>query len=528
MKSVIRNKFVIATLLAFAAFPLTAEEGIYLPDLTTIVEDSSEVFVPEVEVKVSQTVTVPAGTVETEVIVPEVAEVPVEPEPEPEKVLSGVDGVVGAGWPGNIFVELNLCSQNTPDSYYLSLLYDTQKSFKKDDFAKGFYDRTFSLGAGKVFHWNDNKNLLKLNGTFLDAETGLQGFEESSSYTRTVYLGKASYIGYLPKGFELSAGLEGGLYNRSLERKDDSLYGGISPELRMLWHYKDFQTSLYGNYDFEKGNGNTYHRGYTGAEMLWQNRYVMLLGDVGAVFGNNIGNQKVLVPFTVNTIFCFPIGISETDMVIGLEGGMSSEGRKVSALEKDNLFTAVNAFGDDGLTHKEVSDWYGNLAVFFPIKDFFGLKVDVEYRKTAFGNAYIQPDYENLSACGLYGFEAKDRQLIHSTENVILDFGNLNMAFGWNSNFDFVPSTEDEQAVFAFAEYDGGKWDVSGKMEFPVLSRDSTPVLDLESSIELKEGVRIALNIEDTVKLFNGKRRLCTGRYASRSGSASLMVKFTF
>lgn len=522
------NKAVLAVLLGFVAFSLTAEEGIYLPDLTTIVEDSSEVFVPEVEIKVSAGVALPDGTVETEVIVPEVVEVPVEIAEEPEKVISGIEGVVSAGWPGNFFAGLNLSSQNTPDSYYLSLLYDTQKSFKGDDFARGFYDRNFSFGAGKVFHWKDGKNALKLNGIFLDSETGLQGFEESSSYSRTVYSGNAVYTGYLAKGFEITTGLEGGLYNRSLERKEDSLFGGVSPELKILWHYKDFQTSLYGNYDFEKGCGNVYHRGYTGAELLWQNRYVMLLGNAGAVFGNNIGNQSVLVPFTVNTTFRFPIGISENDMIIALEGGMSSEGKKVSSLEQDNLFTSVNAFGIAGLENNEISDWYGNLSVFFPVRNVFGLKVDVEYRKTAFGNGFIQPDYENLSTCGLYGFEAKDRQLIHTTENVVLDLGQMNLGFGWESNYDFVPSNGNEQSVFAQAEYDGGKWEISGKMEFPVLSRDATPVLDLESSIELKDGVRIALNIEDTVKLLNGKRRLCAGKYASRSGSASLMVKFTF
>ena len=157
--------------------------------------------------------------------------------------------------------------------------------------------------------------------------------------------------------------------------------------------------------------------------------------------------------------------------------------------------------------------------------------MNVEYRRTAFGNGFIQPVYsEDYIVNGLYAFSSSDRQLIASRENVTLKAGPVNMHMGWISYFDFVPSTANEQEVFVSADYSYKNWDVFGEIDFPLVAQngDSIPVLDLEGGYKLNKHARIAVNLKDTVKLIDTSNRMIAGQYAARSGSVSVLLDFKY
>ena len=477
----IKSKYMVLAGSLFLSGTLFAE-GIYLPDLTTVVEDNSEVFIPEIDMEMSQEVELPFGTVKTEVVLPEPEVIVEEPVIE-EKNDFIMEGQVGVGYPGNFNVKYLLNGITNENPYVLNFFYDTMKNYSGLSQADGFYDRILSVSGNKILHWDENKNELTISGMFNDTEYGFQKLALPAFYNRSEYDGFVSYKRNLPKGFSISTSLEGNLFFRSIEKVEDTKFSYLLPSVQGKWEYNGFEINLDGNYSLENSGEEKTHRGYTGANLQWQNRYVKLLGEVGFVFGNNIGANKALVPFTLGTTVSFPVKFADRDMSIGLEGGMYSEGNTIHYLEQNCPFSAFGYEEGGQKLPGEVSDWYGILKVCLPVKSSFALDMNVEYRRTAFGNGFIQPVYsEDYIVNGLYAFSSSDRQLIASRENVTLKAGPVNMHMGWISYFDFVPSTANEQEVFVSADYSYKNWDVFGEINFPLVAQDgdSIPVLDLE------------------------------------------------
>jgi len=507
-------------ILCVTGFAFAGESGIYLPDLTTVIEDNSETYIPSIDMTMSSEVELPEGTVNQVVVLPEIEVIP-EPELPPPPVKNvETEGFVEAGWPGKFAGNFNLKS-NSENPYNLSFVYDTMRNYAGHSQAEGFFDRNFSVSGGKIYR--DEKNSFDVKGFFSDTENGLQSFGPEAVYYRSEFFACSSYTRSLPKGFELSALLESDLYKRSIESISDNTAFLIAPEMEAAWNYKNFRMALNGGYIYETAFQEHQHRGSAALDMMWKNDYVALDGKAGIVFGNCIGNNSVMVPFSVNAAVQIPVKISDKKMTFGLEGGMSSEKSRLSELEQNSPYAALNSL------QKEVSDWYGIFDFYLPVKSVFDLKVNVEYRKTAFGNGTVQADYTDASIVnGLYGFGQMDRQLINSSEIMTLNLGKFNLGFGWKSFFDFVPSVEEAQLVSLTAGFESGRYEIHGNMDFPILNSDPTPVIDLEASVKVMDFIRIAVNVEDTVKLINGSSRMCAGRYSARSGCASLVIKFNY
>lgn len=526
MKMITHKYLVLAV--SFVLSGVLFAEGIYLPDLTTVVEDNSEVFIPEIDMKMSQDVELPLGTVETEVVLPEPEVVLEEPVVE-EKNDFIMEGQVGVGYPGNFNVKYLLNGITNENPYVLNLVYDTMKNYSGLSQANGFYDRNLSVSGNKIFNWDVNQ--LNLEGMFNDTENGFQNIAESAFYNRSEYDAAVTYKRMLPKGFSFSTSLEGNLFFRSIEKVEDTKFSYLLPSVQGKWEHNGFEISLEGNYSLENSGDENTHRSSFSLDLQWKNRYAEIFGKVGTVFGNNIGNNKVLVPFTLGTTVTFPVKFADSDMSIGLEGGLSSEGKTVHFLEQNCPFSAFG-YGEGGQKLPgEVSDWYGVLNVCFPVKSSFALDMNIEYRRTAFGNGFIQPVYsEDYLVNGLYAFSSFDRQLIASRENITFKTGPVNMHMGWISYFDFVPSTVNEQEVYISADYSYKNWDVFGEIDFPLVAQngDSIPVLDLEGGYKLNKHARIAVNLKDTVKLIDSSNRMLAGQYAARSGSASVLLDFKY
>ena len=57
---------------------------------------------------------------------------------------------------------------------------------------------------------------------------------------------------------------------------------------------------------------------------------------------------------------------------------------------------------------------------------------------------------------------------------------------------------------------------------------DYVPEIDLSFFYRLTPSVRLAISADDVVKLVSGTQRVYAGNYISRSGSATVLVKFFF
>lgn len=521
MKRILRKvTSVIFILWGTGSFNLYADNGIYLPDLTTVLEGSSEVYVPEIDMGLSEGIILPEGTDPLEVKMPEpevTVEMPVieEPATKPSENNVQINGELGGGWKnayhGNIF--LNTVGRN---SFTMGMDYRAKDG-----------DKIYSAFAGKIFQTENNKNFFYLNGSFRDAESKLV----SESYNRTNSAISFQYRRILPKGFEISSNFSGDFYNRNFLPAENNLFIGLSPEVKGSCFFKDLQLSLTSNYQFERGLEENTHRGFSAFEAIWQNNYIMLLGTAGVVYGNSIGEQKCLFPFTVNTVFHFPVKFAEEEMYISLEGGLSSEKKSVSFLEQMCPY-AVFKGGQTPLSlnsGREVTDWYGLFDFYMPIKSSFAINAGFEYRKSAYGNGFIQADYNLLPGeKGLYGFEKQNRQYISSTEGISYKSDNLNLIVSWTSFYDFVPNGIPEQCGFIYGNWILDAFELAGSLDLPVVSADRTPNLSLEASYKVNSSFRIALNVEDTVKLINRQSRPAYGQYESKSGSATLSVHFNF
>jgi hypothetical protein len=57
---------------------------------------------------------------------------------------------------------------------------------------------------------------------------------------------------------------------------------------------------------------------------------------------------------------------------------------------------------------------------------------------------------------------------------------------------------------------------------------DIIPIIDMSAFFRLTQAVRLAVSVEDIVKLISGDSRTYAGDYIDRSGSAAILVKFFF
>ena len=497
-------------------------DGIYLPDLTTEVEDKSEIFVPEIEMKLSAEIEIPEGVFSEEIILPEEKDESVQETPviiSPSNLLAG--GYLGLGLPGNFKGGFDIFNSTNDNPFFAGMDYDSMNCYNKQKKSEGFFDNSISIHAGKTL--NKDKNTFNFFGSFNNIENGFQNkCSESSFYSRSNISGRFYYNRELSKGFSIATGITGDYYLRSTDKIEDVQYINFYPEINFVWNYKKICILLNGNYDFTYAYENQIHRGNALLSFSWANDSVIFLADTGIVFGNKIGKNTVQVPFKIYTQCSIPVKFSDNRISLSVEGGMSSEKPEMIQNEWKNSYSAFTQIPG------EVSDWYGKLEFFLPVKNVFSLDVNFEYRKTAFGNSFYEPDYLSSPLNGLYGFHSVDRQIIKTSEHLNYSKGAFSLSGGWISNFDFIPASETEQLVAVSVSYAVEKFDAYGSVQFPLLALDSTPLFDVEGSIKVNDSLRIAINAEDIVKLFNGKSRITLGQYSVRTGSASLIMKFNY
>lgn len=512
------KKFLIINLIVLSAsINLFAQKSeILLPDLTTEIESESKLIIPEVKIEVTDTLEIPSGAGNYDARPPKLPEAPV---PIIEEVkLPGeisVEGKLGAGLPYLFFGELSVGQKEIENLWNIDLDYDTQKQYAQSGYSSGFFDQKFSADAVKEIHTNNTD--WKLTGSFSDIENGFQGkMPGAFSYSKDLYSGQIEFSARFEKGFSIKTKGDLNFYNRFSDSADFCKNSfSTSPEFKILWNYKNFQTNVNIQYSYENGFGSNNHRGQFGVGLSWANDIVKVFGNACVLIGNQIGPNSILVPFSAGTEIQIPVNFSEKNMALSLQGGLKSEYYTTEVYEKSNFVIFNNL-------PKEQTAWYGSMNFVLPVKSFFELNADFGYYHPAFENSFCILDKNNPV------FVQFTNPVFRSEETVKITSGIMNLNIGWISYFGSEKSALIEQLVKAALELNFKKAGFGASMELPVISPDATPIFGFSGYVNISSSVIIEVNVEDTVKLISGTSRLCNGPYVGRSGNASLLVKFKF
>lgn len=463
----------------------------------------------------------------------------------PEKSIY-VEGLAGGGFPGFIAGNFKIYRETGLSPFVVEFGHESANGYSGRKLTSGYSDRNTFISADKVFKTENLK--IDINGRFESADNGLQNkFESISNVTKENLGAGFSLEKEIPHGMELGFSALGDWYKRystitgtpSVEIEDYAKNVGLiylDPEFCFLWQNAGFSLKTTASYGLEYDTRNSFegsrasNRGDFSFDFGWKNEVVDVFSSVGLIVGNHIGDNSVVVPFEAGVDFGFASGISSRKIKLGVKGGLDSFRSKISDSEKKYLFAAAQ------ILPEETSDWFGNAQMILPIKDRFTLTVQSEFRKSALGNGVFMPDYktkEELTGLfGQYVFVQDELTQFNTDFDFSVRLGKVNLSADWKSYWADVPYAESNHFVSANISFqdENAKFGFDGKFGISLDSDyDNTPEIDFEAFFRLTPAVRLAVSTDDVVKLItSGERKYAGSEYISRSGTASVLVKFFF
>ena len=180
----------------------------------------------------------------------------------------------------------------------------------------------------------------------------------------------------------------------------------------------------------------------------------------------------------------------------------------------------------------ETSDWYGNLSFGIPIKETFTINFDGIFKMTAMGNGTWQPIYDTSSVLyGQYNFETKDILQVNTVTSCSFRVGIATISAMWQACWGDVPVLGYQNFISAVASVQDTNSRMGIDCSFGMTTdsgSDYTPVINFSAFCRLTQAVRLAVSVDDVLKLILGDSRTYAGEYIGRSGSAALLIKFFF
>lgn len=463
----------------------------------------------------------------------------------PEKSIY-VEGLAGGGFPGFIAGNFKIYRETGMNPFLVEFGHESANGYSGRNLTSAYSDRNTFISADKVF--KTEKLKVDINARFEAADNGLQNkFENISNVTKENLGAGFGLERRFPHGMELGFSALGDWYKRystitgtladnieDYAKNVGLLY--LDPELYFLWHGKGFLLKTTAAYGLEYDAKNSFEgsqassRGDFAFDFGWKNEVVNVFSSVGVIVGNHIGDNSVVVPFEAGVDFGFPSGISSRKIKIGVKGGLDSFRSKISDSEKKYLFAAAQVLSE------ETSDWFGEAQMILPIKDRFTLVAWSEFRKSALGNGVFMPDYKTKKELkelfGQYVFVQDELTQFNTDFDFSVRLGKVNLSAGWKSYWADVPSAQSNHFVSTNISFqdDKARFGFDGKFGMSLDSEyDNVPEIDLEAFFRLTPAVRLAVSADDVVKLItNGERKYAGSEYISRSGTASVLVKFFF
>lgn len=449
-----------------------------------------------------------------------------------------VEGLAGGGYPGFYTGNFSVYRQSGNNPFKITFGHESANGYATNAVTDGYFEKNTDIGAEKTFTVKNHKIVVGVN--YESNDNGLQNQAEGISDLSQEEL--ALYTNYnwkIPHGMNLMFGFDGNWYKRyetvtgsvsTVSWAKDVMLLDVSPVLKFDFNYKGFGTGLSAEYSLQSDlrkdleTSDSVNRGQFMYNIGWGNETVHLYGNVGIVVGNYIGQNPVQVPFNAGIDLAFKTDISARKISVSLKGGMDSCETKISELERKYLFTAFNVLPG------ETSDWFGKLDFTLPIKDVFTLDLNGEFKTTAFGNGTYVPMYDSTLTCGVYSYEKTETTQVNTNVDFSARIGIANVSANWQAHWADVPSLCAPHTVGLKASLQDklARWGGDLGFAMGIGGSDYVPEIDLSFFYRLTPSVRLAISADDVVKLVSGTQRVYAGNYISRSGSATVLVKFFF
>lgn len=552
MKNIKRNCLGIYFVLSVTSFCFSqevnvAEEAITLPDVSTVISDGAikagKSAVPD------YSEVLPKTEIDAELLpqLPDSENIAVEEEKvEMLKATSEKDvyaeGIAGCGLPGFFIGNFSVYRQSGNNPFKISFMHEGASGYARNALTAGYFDRNTEISAEKTFTTNTMK--FYMAGSYKTLADGMQNkVENISDVTKEIMSASFLYDWKLPKGFGINSKIEGDWYKRFacvvgepvtpiLDYGKDISTLEFVPQLGFSWEYKGFYTNLGGKYSLFNNLNNSFverdiiNRGDFSLALGWKHDFINVYGNANVVVGNEIGNESALFPFTVGADFSFVTGLSSRNMNISLSGGLDSYSLSAKDLELAYKFTALS------FMPSETTDWFGKLVLGIPVKEMFTINFDGVFKMTAFDNGTWQPNYNSETTLyGQYAFEQKDMIQVNTTTSVSFRVGIATISALWKACWGDVAALNYQNYIGAVVSVqdENSRFGIDASFGMPTDSNaDIIPIIDMSAFFRLTQAVRLAVSVEDIVKLISGDSRTYAGDYIDRSGSAAILVKFFF
>jgi len=463
------------------------------------------------------------------------------------------EGQAGGGYPFYFLGDFSIYRATGNSPFAIDFKHESVEGFADKDAENGYFTRDTSISARKAF--NSAKGRHSLAGSYKTSDDGLQSASSKmNDQVKHTISFDGSSLWKFDNGMSLSYGAESNWYNRysglykdcvvddadTVQSETSVFYaapffgvgyskGSFGMNFKMSYA---LQLNLGEDDSFIKPEGSSSeyssHRGKFEIGTKWEVPLVTLYANAAAVVGTAIGSENVIVPFTLGTDWRINAFASERLLVVKVEGGLSSYQETVQNLENKYKYSFASCIP------VETTDWYGKAAASIPLKDVLTIGGLCEFRKTAFENGVWSADYDGTktSEYALYVMTPEEMTQFNTAASVEFSWKNFKFTGLWDAYWKDVPALKDKQNITATALYQGpdARWNALGYAAFGLgEDADAVPDLGFNAAYRVSPSIRLALEVNDIVKLFTAETRdYGHSSYAQKSGNVALLVKFQF
>lgn len=466
-------------------------------------------------------------------------------EKQEESRVVFVEGNVGFGWP---YVFKSDFSVYRIDSkpFLLNFTHSSFGGYGVSGQETGFFNSETSVTGQKTFLTGNAKWLFDLK--YVAKDLGLQGksilFDDVNR--RQIVL-NASVGMPFKQHFEWNVGVNANWFSRYAGFVDylDSVPGKESVALSFInlqgdanisWETQIIELSLDGlwqsNFFIGKENISSGRGKILFATEVSLQRF-KIQGDVGAVFlpgGSGIEKATFTVPFSLAVTYSLPVNFSNSPFILNATGGIKSVAVDFALLEEHSPFT--NYTSKLLMQNREESDWFVAVNLGLPIFSMATLDLTAEFNKTAFGNGVIETnfDFPIDSVTGFFYGGVRERTSFFTEAILDMSFLPLTASISWKANWLDIVNGELPHCICASVSLLSEKpWGVFFSVEEALGKNvDKVPRINAEAFIRPVEQIKIALSLEDAVKLFTSTNRVYAEPYINCGGSATVSVQFLY
>lgn len=442
------------------------------------------------------------------------------------------EGVIGGGYPTLFIGDFSVFRANGVSPFKLAFSHNSAVGYADHSLTDGFNDHSTKMSVEKSYK-NDNLEW-GISGSYQSVSNGLQKHVDGiSAVNQTLYNGNGDFIYHFNNGVSLGLNADMNFYNRYADVTDGYFptlpYLALKPEFFVMWQGNGFTVDLTCNYTFGADTSSEVfedkiHRGDFRLGFEWQNDVVRLFADAGAVVGNGIYDNLVVVPFDVGVDASIPVSFSNRHFTLTACGGIDSKLPQLYELENKYKFTTSSFIAG------EQSDWFGRFECVLPVQDAFTGSFMVEYRKSAFDTGVANPVYSKVSRYGTYDYSFDNLQQFNSSLMLSYQYKIMTISGGWKSYWLDVPALECQNLVTVDLNLLGNesKWGADLNAAFGLGDESITPVINMEAFAGITSAVRAVLSFNDVIQLFKAEPRVYAGQYIGRNGNVCLLLKFFF